>query len=58
LARSDQGDALLNIVLKSAAADRKIEGSADYAQKNDDSDYMSGSGKMVISRCGRGRLIV
>ena len=31
-------------------SDRKIEGSTDYAQKNDDADYMSGSGKMVILR--------
>ena len=42
-----------NIVQKSAASDHNIEGSTDYAQKNDDADYMSGSGKMVILREGR-----
>jgi hypothetical protein len=39
-----------NIVQKSAGSDHNIEGSTDYAQKNDDADHMSGSGKMVILR--------
>ena len=46
-----------NIVQKSAGSDQNIEGSTDYAQKNDDADHMSGSGKMVILREGGCRLM-
>jgi hypothetical protein len=48
--------AVPNIVHKSVELDQNIERSADYAQKNDNSDHMSHPGKMVILWAGPCRL--
>lgn len=49
---------VLSLIHKSAAETHEIEVSNDYAQKNDDLDYVNRREKMVIVPDGPGRLLV